>query len=357
MTLGNVLCLLTGVLLALLWLAWAVRRGLRPMSAASAYRNAAWKLGIEADTRGTCLHGYLDGRRVYVGHEDGAAHRGDTIAVVDLAWPLGLGLRIHRRARFGRHADDPTAVPVADPELDRLVAVRALDPTQAAGLLDETVRGALLEVVEHWPDLRVSDAWIHLRLPRPPAADTDIHRLLDHLQRLAAALEAAREALPLPPDLRDVADDWGRLAARLDLDLHPTLPALSGARRGRGVRVSCLRTREGFRAEVQLQLRPHPDTGLHLSPQAAAEGAWTAGQDIEVGDRAFDDAHVIKGYDPMVVRELIGPQVRAALTDVAAMGALVLTDRALSVGGLPVEARAIDGAITGAERAADALGW
>ena len=43
------LCLLVGIALPLVAAGVLLRRGLRPLAAATAYRNAAWRLGLDVE--------------------------------------------------------------------------------------------------------------------------------------------------------------------------------------------------------------------------------------------------------------------------------------------------------------------
>lgn len=363
MSLGNLLCLLTGFVLPFLLLAVAARRGLRPLAAASAYRNVAWKLGLEADTRGTSLQGYLHRRRLYVGAATRSRRGGraspEVRAVLDLSSPLGLGLVVRRvdgrltRWRKGRQAD----LRLGDPAIDDTLSVSAAEPERARALFDDAVRDALEALLERTADVQLTDHGILARLRRPPPSERALTDVVMALQRLAEAVERARDALPAPEGLAPVVASWAELAPSLGLDLDPGRPSLQGEVDGVELSVVPVRDGQGWCADVRAWLPPHAATGLRVWPEDAPEPRAAPRQDIEVGDAPFDEAFVVQGYDPRVVRRILGPEARAALLDLVAVVPLRLSDAVLEVQQAPLEARALADVVRGVLRAARALQW
>lgn len=351
---GNLLCLLTGLLLPFLALGLAIRRGLRPLSAASAYRNVAWQLGLEADTRGASLQGYVDRRRLFVGE---AGDPGSTVrAVLDLATPLGLGLRVRRRARTWRRQQE-AGLRLGDPELDEALTIEASLPDRAQALFVDEVRTALSAMLALHPDLDLDDHHVSVTLTRAPSSARRLLELVQRMRALASALEQARAQLPPPPEMEAWIAPWATLADTLGLTLDRRLPALRGVLDGHEVQVGCVRRPDGYRADLRVVFHGHDPTGLVLTPQQGTQDVWTIGQDILVGDEAFDEAFVIKGYDPVRVREILTDEARAALLELLEAGRPVLDDQDLDVYEIPLDPDALETHLRQAVAVARGLRW
>jgi hypothetical protein len=342
----TVLWVLFGVALTLFGLGYAIYRGMRPVAAAAAYRNLAWKLGLEADTRGRTLQGFLDGRRLFIGLADDAATGTALRATLDLQRPLGLGLRIRPRGLSERVRRARPGLTTGDPELDGPLDLRAYDPARVQALFTDEVREALTRLRAGWPALEVHDHGIRVDLPSPLTREDALRRLIEHLRRLAVALEAARRAVPAPPQVEDWLPAWRALADERGLQLEPELPMLSGAWDGVNVEVRCARLAEDrFAAELRAHLADHRPTGLWVLPAARATTTTTAGQDIHTEDGTFDADFVIKGYDPFTIRRVLDEGVRRAVRALAAHGAVAITDRAVDLRGAPIDRAGLEAAL------------
>jgi hypothetical protein len=360
----ELLCLLVGLLIPVVALGLVVRRAVRPLASASAYRNVAWKLGLEADTRGVSVHGWLDGRRLFVGEAvDGEAGRrgAELRAVLDLATPLGLGLHARRRAsRSGRALGRFRGTPglrLDDKVLDDALEVRTFDPERAKALFTDDVRAQLRSLLAGGQAVELTDHWVRVRPRRPPASDKALLALIDALMTTAAALEQARARLPTPEALRDRLPGWAAAAEALGLQLDAALPALVGAVDGRRVTVHAVRGERGFLADVRVQLRPHPPSGLSIAPAHGARAAPDVGQRIATGDEDFDATYVVKGYDPGALRARLGEDARAGLLALARRGRVRVHDAALEVHGVDVDPDAVRHAVGAALGVVAALGW
>lgn len=354
---GNLLWILLGVLLPVLALGFAASRGLRPMAAASAYRNVAWRLGLEADTRGTSMRGHLEDRRLFVGEvvDEDDVRRRTVVAILDLATPLGLGLVLRKRdrRRFGRSR--APSLPTGDRKLDEWVELRAFEPERAGLVVHGDVRDAVKRLLKLSIDLEITDLWVRVRLRRPPSSEASLRTLVEALRQTVLSLEAARVAIGPSPALDATA--WAQLADRLGLTLQPAFPALSGTRLDRPVRVCATRTDDGFAADLSLGFREHTPTGLTVLARVPSVAAAVVGQDITLGDAAFDGAFVVQAWDPGAVRARLHPEARSALLALAALGEVEVSDRALLVRGVAIEVDRLEACVSAAEAVAAALDW
>lgn len=356
---GNLLCLLLGIAIPSLLLALVVRRALRPLAAAQAYRQVAARFGLPVDTRGLSVSGHLEGRRLWVGQVFDADGRPSVRGVLHLRRPLGVGLSIRRRGRRARwlRRRPQTGVLIEDARIDRSYEIAAGDPERVRALLDDVARAALHGLTHSWPDLEVSDHWIRVDLRRAETSEERLTSLIDGMATLATALEAAREALPCPPDLEAALPALAALGERYGLVLVPWLPAVEGTLEGREVRICLPRAHDGTVVDVRVAFLPHADTGLRLEPQTAADDFWSVGQDIELGDAEADRAFVVKGYDPGEIRSILDRHVRAELITLATRGQLSLDDRGCEVLDAPADEATVADILERVTRIARAIGW
>jgi hypothetical protein len=358
----SILCLLLGSAIPLLALFMFARRGMRQLQIATTYGDVARELGLDVDTRGVSLQGHLGDQRLWVGEVmvgHGPDRRMVCWGVLDLERPLGLGFVLRRRGFSERLFRRPRGVRITpvDPDLDRQVEIHGDDPLLVRGLLDGEVCEVTGQMLARWRDLVITDQSVRVSLSQPPSRVDELRDLVAGMRTLAAALSTARRALEPPAGLRLQSDAWRRLADRLDLSFEPAYPSLEGELDGRPVRITPVRTADGYGAELHLGFRAHRRTGLRLRPQVEPDGYWSVGQDIQVGDPAFDAAFVVKGYDPEQVRELLSAPVREGMLALAGTGRLDVDDLRLFVGDLPAEPLELEPIVVQATRTADAMGW
>lgn len=209
--------------------------------------------------------------------------------------------------------------------------VRGLDPAHRAWVLDPGVIGALLSGVSEaarLTDLAVSDAsvsgtWWHYE------ASSDRYRAafdaLSHVVRVVGERRATHAAAwegVLNTEWAPVTQAWGLRGDRgrhgfagkvggRDVVVRPTIEADP-----QGGKASL------FTTEVEVQVGLPPGTQLSLSRQDG-DGFFRRlfrGQDVKVGDAAFDAAFVVKGEPESFVHRALGPSVRAHLNALRADG-------------------------------------
>lgn len=358
----SLVCLLIGSALPLAGLFGMFRRGMRQLAVASTYGEVARQLDLDVDTRGVSLQGHLGEQRLWVGDVmlgHGPERRTACWGVLDLDRPLGLGLLLRRRGLSERLFRRPRGVRVTsgDPQLDRVTEIHGDEPELVGRLLDDRVREVLRGMLTRWRDVVVTDQSVRIYLSRAPERPQELRDLVYGMQVVADALSASRRSLPPPAPLAPTLDAWRAAAEQLGLAVEPAFPGLAGELDGRPVRVTPVRTAEGYATELRLGFRPHRRTGLRLRRQLEPDGYWSVGQDIQLADPAFDQRFVVKGYDPEDVRQLLSAVVREGLLAMDAVGEVDLDDLRLYVGRLPLEPMDLVPIVVQATRTADALGW
>lgn len=359
--LSSVGCLLVGIALPIGVLTVLVRRGTRQLAVSDTYGEVSRELGLDVDTRGLSLRGHLAEQRLWVGSvmvDHGPARSHACWGVLDLARPLGLGLVLRRKGLRDRlrRPKGPRVALDGDP-LDRLVEVFGDDPGRVREVLGPSVRAVLGPVLERWRDLVVTDQTVRIHLPRPLARAAELRTLVADMRALAAALHEARAAVAPPAPLAARLAEWRSLGDALGLEVEPAYPGLVGRVDDHPVRVTPLRTADGYGAEVRVGFRPHRRTGLRLRPQEEPDGYWSVGQDIQCADPVFDQAFVVKGWDPDHVRELLAPELRGRLVALLRHGRLDLDDLRLHLGPVNADVAGLGPMVRDAVDAANRLGW
>lgn len=360
-TLTQLICLLLGAALPLTAGALLVRRGMRQLAVANAYQEVARDLGLQVDTRGISLRGHLGDRRIWVGdvmEGHGPERRVVTRGLCSLTRPLGLGLYVKRKGMRHRLRDRLGTRPVltGDPDADAILEIHGDDPERLRALLTPELTRSLMGAMERWPGIVLTDHHVHLMLRSPEASMLGLRSLVDTLVKLAEQLEVSRQQVEVPPGLRDRVLPWTSLGKRLGLEVEPHLPALAGTLDGYRVQAVPRRERDGYFAEVQIFFTAPHQLGMRIWHQN--EPAWAvSGQDILVGDEAFDDAFVIKGYDPQEVRERLLPEVREALLHCTEFGRTELDEASVRVRNVPLEESSIETVLRALVTTATGLGF
>lgn len=361
LTLGNLLCLLLGFSLPLFLLLLAFRRGFRPLAAASAYRNASWKLGMVSDTRGISLQGHLGSRRLFVGEVAAQTTRGRPVirGVLDFEYPLGLGLSLRSNAAPARpwRRSPPPSLSVNDATLDRQLSVRSLAPDLTTQLFTEEVRKELNALLQLVQAVSITDHWIEVRLATHPASDTALLHLVHQMERLARCIERVRVSLRCPEHLQDVASQWGSLTVDSTLKLLPSMPAIHGLIEGHNIRVVCVQSEGALTSDIILQFPEHPITGVKLRPHREDAPSKHSGQDIVLGDPTFDDVFIVQGFDPSTIRHLFPEACRQTLLDLARFGKVMLNDRQLTLAEGPTSPDDLEEALECLAAVAGSLQW
>jgi hypothetical protein len=353
-------CLAVGIAIPLVAMFLLVRRGWRQLAVARSYGEVSRRLGLDVDTRGVALHGHLGEQRIWVGQVmigHGTERRMAWWGVLDLERPLGLGFLLRRRGLRERLRRWRGPKLPLDERLGRRIELHGDDAERVRQLLTDPVRALLRTMLERWRDLVITDTSVRVMLRSPPARTGELHDLVDAMRALAAELVRARRAMTPPPALASRSPEWEQLATELGVAFEPEFPGVAGTLHGRPLRITPIRTEEGYRAELRLGFHPHRRTGVQVREQKGPDGYWSVGQDIQFGDPDFDGAFVVKGYDPEQVRELLLPLARERLVALTTIGRVDVDDLRLHVGGLPVDARRLALVVRDASAAADALGW
>ena len=335
---------------------------MRQFQVAEAYADVSRQLGLDVDTRGLSLQGYIAKQRVWIGTVmvgHGPERKEVNWGVMDLPRPMAMGVLVRRRglaARMLRRSGAPSGT-TGDAELDRLFEIQGDSPDHTRALFTPKVRAALNLLVERWKEVAITDRGVRVYLARAENTPGRLRDLVDAMYRLTRLLDEARASLPAPERLANLNDEWLALIQSHGLELDRTGPTAHGIIQGTQVQITPRRTATGYDATLRMWFPTPGKTGIQIRPQTRPDGYWSVGQDIQVGRDQFDDAFVIKGWDPERIRIMLDESARAALIAIAEHGQPEIDDQRLCVQGLPLCTSTIQQVLNDATKLAIALGF
>lgn len=209
--------------------------------------------------------------------------------------------------------------------------VRGLDSEHRKRVLDETLITqmeasvlAATQLSEFWVGpLSVSGTWW-----RHEGAVQRYRAAFDALTHAARTILARRAADPAPWE-REVHANWPAVAAAWGFAVDAPQYRLSAKVHGRDVLVCPTIDRDPldsskdlFTTKVRIRIGLPDGVALSLARQNG-DGFFRRifrGQDVILGDEAFDAAFVVKGEPEAFVRSALGPTVRAHLSSLRASG-------------------------------------
>lgn len=331
-TLFALACLVVGIAIPVVPVILVGIRARRQLTTSSAYREVARGMGLDVDTRGLSLHGVLHDRPLWIGEVlvgQGPERRREVHGVIGFRHPLGLGVSIrHRTRRRGRRERGGETLGSA--EVDKALYVTSTHDPGLEAVRSESVVRMLEHLTDRVQDVQLSDERVRVRLRRPPSTSSQLGQLVDLLEAAARVMEEAAAEAARP----DVVCAWRprlqALAASHGLTLDTERVQLDGALAGWPVQVVPNHVGGRWCLWLGVQFDPDVDTGLRVHPQRPDEDS-ADGQDIVVGHPAFDDAFVVKGYDPEAVRTRLDATVRDALLALSTLGPVSMDDHGLVV--------------------------
>ena len=269
---------------------------------------------ISSERRGVCF--VAGGRTVVIRTDEGPETTHFTHWIAEMDPPLWMGLagKLAKGGVLSQFFETNTPQWSAwDPaRMSALFAVRMNDGYDPYDVLQAAFHmGLKVEVDDHSVRFERETYALHPNSVGPP---------IEMVLTIAERLKAARLRLGPARWELDAAAIWGAFSARSGLAFDRDRLRLHG-------------TLEGSRVDVRLVGEPTPRTALRVRyPKPLGLGLYVgrgqvAGlfklfgvQDIELGDRAFDEAFVVKGNPESLVKQVVHADMRRELMGLAQRG-------------------------------------
>jgi hypothetical protein len=262
----------------------------------------------------------------------GSSSTTHTAVVARIDPPLFLGLSINRRPGFEIFATP--RLHTGDAAVDTALRVSpGFDPARTFDALGPhgPAQPTLLGNIARDPlDLRVSDSMVVAVTEGTITEASAIAQRLDAAVALATTLAARKAKMkPSEPELVQQAD-WQRFADAGGFTLDRARMTLAGSSAGSEIKIAL----ETVPGQIHTSVNVRFPRAVHVAFTAVRahlppflQGLF--GQDIKVGDQAFDDLFVVTGYPEPVVRQALArPELLRAMTQLASVSAEVQLNHA-----------------------------
>jgi hypothetical protein len=295
------------------------------------WSDAPHALGMQVGDRGLLfgqwnrhveIRGLHDWREVHHHNETHRQHFTQLYAFLDP--PLLMGLEAHERGAVGRLVGGLFGqhdIQIGQADFDQRFAVKGLDPEHVRRLLSGPPGAELLRAAGHFPSLTISDDRVVIEHNGYERDLDKVRASLEAVGRIGEALMAqrAREPAAWEGPLRAA---WGAVAQGWQLSFDAPRATIEGVARGLRLRVRPHLFEGHLITDLEFSLPSPPACSIALSPQHGGDGFFRRlfrGQDINLGDAAFDAAFVIKGEPEAEVRALLTPAARQRLMEARSM--------------------------------------
>jgi hypothetical protein len=310
------------------------------MSDAEAILQTAAELGLAATA--DRAEGEIEGRRCTI---DFTFDRNAVTVVFVRAFldrPLDLGLSLHRR-------EISPMIPIGgltgDPDLDTELAVDGDDRDRMRAFFTRRLCEQLVAMHRRALDFRLRDegcAVASQSLYVMEQRESWLRHALATAARTATLMEEARAGVPAPGGLSPHADALSALADRRHLRFGLTPILAEGRLDERWLRVRSVRTgRRHHHLAIRLDFAAELGLGLALHRESLLDTLRTVfgGQDLELGDAAFDRRFLIRAEPTQAstASRLFDHAVREALLDLDhRLGPLAIVDRGVELSPIPI---------------------
>ncbi|MEO7329496.1 MAG: hypothetical protein ABI193_13010, partial [Minicystis sp.] len=277
------------------------------------------------------LHTYRMVRSNTSDHHEEKHYYTELYALLDP--PLLMGLRINEQGALGRAARKlfgTEDIEVGYPAFDERFLVKGVDADHVRRLVNGPVGVELLRAAGVHPSLWISDIYATTEYSGYERDLGKVRVALEAVGRIGEALLAqrARELAPWEPPLRAA---WQNVASGWRLTFDPQRARMSGEAHGLPITVGINFENGRFVTSARFTLPRPPACEISLAPQES-DGFFSRlfrGQDIKVGDPAFDSAFIVKGEPEEVVRSVLTPIARQRLLAIRSRAGVHLEKGAL----------------------------
>lgn len=302
-----------------------------------AWQALAQKLGLRYDNHQ--IYGALHGRYVHLFLESRGSGRNRqvyTVASSNITPECDLGLTVYRHGFFSSVGEwmGMKDIDIGDPAFDQAFVIKGDEaPRVQAMFAHAGLRAALADAHHAGARFHLADNGFRVETTGTASAAWGEWALV-LASRIAGAADEARHRVPSASMLQPHRTLWAEYAESVGMVGMSTPLAMSGVMDGATVFVSASRTgpmRYGLDVRVQFQ---HPlGMGLVVHP-ARSSAIWQeffGGQDLKLGDAAFDEHFIVKARRTDVLGSILDAPARAHMLELSkTIGEVQLLDEAVT---------------------------
>jgi hypothetical protein len=271
------------------------------------------------------IYGVLHGQQVHVFLEARGSGRNRTVYTVvsSMIVPaFDLGLTIYRHGFFSTVGEwmGMKDIDIGDPAFDQAFVIKGDEPSRVQALLAHGgLRAALADAHRSGARFSVGDDGFRVETTGTASVQW-IEWALALGSRMTHAANDARHGVPAASVLQAHRKLWGEYAESVGMVGMSTPLAMSGTMEGAAIFVSASRTgplRYGL--DVRVQFGRPLGMGLVVHPASSAT-LWHelfGGQDLKLGDQAFDEHFIVKARRTDVLGAVLDAPARAHMLELA----------------------------------------
>jgi hypothetical protein len=257
-----------------------------------------------------------------------------TVVGAKLPVPLDLGLSLRKHGFVTDLFHKSEDIVVGDAPFDGAFIVSGDEPARVAAALRPSTRALLVQWCQQ-ASFKLGDGGMSLERQGVIAEAAWLDWALEVCARIAHELDQARAGVPPAGTLVYQARAWHDFARARGLQLWTAPLCMWGPLEGHQVFAYAVREGPGrYAFEVSLRFAQPLGAGLSLKPEGMMDrlASFFGGDDIEIGDDAFDRAFRVKCHDAELARALLDEGVRGRLTRLQHdVGLVTLDDGGIAV--------------------------
>lgn len=249
-------------------------------------------------------------------------------------------LRLLLNIKFGKAGKN--TIPLGNANFDKSYAVKAYDANLIRQLLladfhsakTQNLMGDLILAKDEFDEVKINDKRVYVETSGVVNDFETIKNLLDATTDLAKRFYEARQNLPPAKWEKQTLSSWQTLANEHNLSLDAKNYILQGNYKNFPVRVSLETIKGKWQTEIKLKFPKSLMTGLKIMPDNSLHKAltWFGMQDIEAGNKAFDNAFIVKAKNVVVAKHKLQPDLCTKLIDLKSRTSnILITDEDLDI--------------------------
>lgn len=282
------------------------------------------------------IYGQLDGSAVRVFSEvrgSGKNKQTYTVAAGMIVPGFDLGLAIYKHGFFSSVGEwmGMKDIDIGDPGFDQAFVIKGDEPHRVQALLrNDQLRMVLAQVHSSGWVFSVRDEGFRVECRGYTGDMQWLEWALKTSALVSRLMTETRPTIPCATPLAAHRDIWVQYAQASGLAGMDTPLCMYGRHEGASVSVYAVRSGPlQYGVEVLVKFDRPLTYGLHVRPQSGwdAIGSFLGGQDLTLGDPAFDPQFVVKASDPTALPAILDGEVRSRMLDLQArVGVVQLRD-------------------------------
>lgn len=200
--------------------------------------------------------------------------------------------------------------------------------------LTQNLMGDLLLAKNSVGIVEINDHKIYLENSGQISDFQTLKNMLDTTAYLSQRFQAARRNLPLADWEKHLLHSWQNLANEQNLSVDPVNFTMRGNYKNFPVRAEISSGSAKWQTKIELKFQNNLMVGLKIFPDNPVHKAmtWLGVQDIETGNKAFDDLFIVKAKNVSFAKHILTNELQTQLLGLKSQASnLQITDEDISI--------------------------